>query len=96
MEDNNFEKRVLIAFRLGEFKHLEPFINEGLVYMNSVKFFRDLAQQGRGDIYEGAKVIIDGKPVEYRSGIEKEKVFCMWHLNNFSRKFFNFSNLPCH
>lgn len=84
METNNFEKRVLFAFKLGKTKYLEPLINDGLIYMNSVKYFRDLAKIGQGDPFEGAKVIIDGKPVEFRDGIDKEKVFCMWHINNYT------------
>ena len=84
MEGIDCEKRVLLAFKLGKTKYLEPLISNGLIYMNSVKHFRDLAKTGQGDPYEGAKIIIDGKPVEYRDGIDKEKVFCMWHINNFT------------
>ncbi len=84
MEANNFEKRVLLAFKLGKTNFLEPLINDGLIYMNSVKHFRDLAKFGQGDPFEGAKVIINGKPMEFRNDIDKEKVFCMWHINNFT------------
>lgn len=84
MENNKFEKRILMAFKLGEKKHMESMIDDGVIYMNSVLYFRDFAQDGRIDTYEGASVVKNGVPVEYRADIDKEKVFCMWHINNFT------------
>ena len=84
MENTKIEKRILFAFKLGEKKHMESLINDGIVFMNSVQHFRDSAQNGRRDSFEGASVVKDGFPVEYRDNIDKEKVFCMWHINNFT------------
>ena len=63
---------------------MESFINDGVVYMNSVLYFRERAQKGRKDPFEGASIVKNGVPVEYRDNIDKEKVFCMWHINNFT------------
>jgi hypothetical protein len=52
--------------------------------MNSVLHFRDSAKNGRRDPFEGASVVNNGVPVEYRDNIDMEKVFCMWHINNFT------------
>lgn len=84
MANNKFEKRILFAFKLGKKDYMESFFNEGLIYMNSVAFFKDLAKKGQGDKYEGAELIRMGLPVKYRDNIEKEKVYCMWHINNFT------------
>lgn len=84
MDSNKFEKRILFAFKLGKNDYMESLFNEGLIYMNSVAFFRDLAKKGQGDKYEGAELIRAGQPIKYRNNIEKEKVYCMWHINNFT------------
>lgn len=84
MKDDVFEKRILFAFKLGEKKYMESLINDGVIYMNSVLHFRDSAQDGRKDPFEGASIVKNGVPVEYRDNIDKEKVFCMWHINNFT------------
>lgn len=84
MKDEVFEKRILFAFKLGEKKFMESLINDGVIYMNSVLHFRDSASDGRKDPFEGASVVKNGVPVEYRDNIDKEKVFCMWHINNFT------------
>ncbi len=84
MDNNKFEKRILFAFKLGRKDYMESLFNEGLIYMNSVAFFRDLAKKGQGDKYEGAELIRAGQPIKYRNNIEKEKVYCMWHINNFT------------
>ena len=68
--------------------------------MNSVAFFRDLAKKGQGDKYEGAELIRAGQPIKYRNNIEKEKVYCMWHINNFTEPmgsgvYANYFLTPC-
>lgn len=84
MDNPNFEKRVLLAFKLGEKKFMETLFDEGLIYMNSVLYFRDNACNGRKDQFEGASVVKNGEPIEYRANLDKEKAFCMWHINNFT------------
>ncbi len=84
MGNTQIERRVLFAFKLGEKEYMESLINDGVVYMNSVLHFRDSAQDGRKDSFEGASIVKNGVPVEYRDNIDKEKVFCMWHINNFT------------
>ena len=84
MGNTQIEKRVLFAFKLGEKEYMESLINDGIVYMNSVLHFRDSASDGRKDPFEGVSVVKNGVPVEYRDNIDKEKVFCMWHINNFT------------
>lgn len=84
MGNTQIERRVLFAFKLGEKEYMESFINDGVVYMNSVLYFRERAQKGRKDPFEGASIVKNGVPVEYRDNIDKEKVFCMWHINNFT------------
>ena len=84
VENDAIEKQVLIAFKLGKTEFMESFHKRGLIYMNSVEYFRDLPNLGQGDIFEGAKIVRNGKPLEYRDTIAFEKVFCMWHINNFS------------
>ena len=84
MDNNKFEKRILFAFKLGKKDFMESFFIEGLIYMNSVAYFKNLSKKGQGDKYEGAELIRKGLPVKYRDNIEKEKVFCMWHINNFT------------
>lgn len=84
MENNKSEKRILFAFKLGKKDFMESFFNEGLIFMNSVAYFKNLSKKGQGDKYEGAELIRMGLPVKYRDNIEKEKVYCMWHINNFT------------
>lgn len=79
-----YSKQVLVAFKLGETKYMESLFREGLIYMNSVKYFRDSLYDGQGDKYEGAKIVRNGKPIEYRDTIPFEKIFCLWHINNIS------------
>lgn len=84
MDNTALDKQVFVAFKLGETKYMESLFREGLIYMNSVKYFRDSLYDGQGDKYEGAKIVRNGKPIEYRDTISFEKIFCLWHINNIS------------
>lgn len=84
MKKNTYDKQVLVAFKLGKTEFMDGFIKRGLIYMNSVEYFRDAPNQGQGDVFEGAKVVKNGIPVEYRDSIKFEKLFCVWHINDFS------------
>lgn len=79
---HNNNRNVLVAFKLGKSEFMKSFIEKGLIYMNSIEFFKDFNSQGQGDVFEGAKIIRNGKPIEYRSSIAYEKIFCLWHINN--------------
>lgn len=84
MDNTALDKQVFVAFKLGETKYMESLFKKGLIYMNSVQYFRDSLYKGQGDNFEGAKIVRNGKPVEYRNTIPFEKIYCLWHINNIS------------
>lgn len=51
------EDRVMGIFKFGNIEHIEQFVHEGHLYMNTLKYFRELESQGdalRADRHEGA------------------------------------------
>lgn len=81
MQDKK-DVKAYFLIKIGEKEHMNQFLNEGIVYMNSVSFFRNCLNREQGDIFEGAEIVKDGKVISLRKNYTFEKIFCMWHLNN--------------
>lgn len=82
--ENKTDVKAYFLMKIGKKEHMEQFLNNGVVYMNSVSFFRDCTNNEQGDFFEGAQKIKNGKVISWRRSFSFEKIFCMWHLNNIS------------
>ncbi len=71
-----------IQIKVGEKEHIERLFNLGEVYLNSVQYFKEHENPKIGDVFEGAEIIESGKIIKYRKDLDKEKIFCMWHINS--------------
>ncbi len=68
--------------KIGKKEYMEKLIENGEVYMNTTRYFREHKNPEIGDEFEGALYIKDGKVSEYRENLDNEKLFCMWHIND--------------
>ncbi len=73
-----------ILIKIGEKDYMQSLLYEGEVYMNSTEYFRTHENSEIGDEYEGAMYIKNGKVGDFRENLDFEKLFCMWHINNFN------------
>lgn len=78
---NNTTKTIAV-FKIGQKEHMQRLLHEGLLYMNCVDYFRKSANCDQGDMFEGAEIVDRGKVISYRSTILREKIFCLWHIND--------------
>ena len=76
------EAKVFVLIKMGEQQYMENLFYKGDVYMNSTLYYKDNENSEIGDRYEGATIIKNGDILKYRVHLEKEKFYCMWHLNN--------------
>jgi hypothetical protein len=76
------QAKCYILIKLGPKEYMERLLNYGEVYMNSVSYYKNNKNPEIGDIFEGAEVVQGGKIVKDRDEFEKEKLYCMWHLND--------------
>lgn len=81
MEDKK-DTQAYYLIKIGLEEHMNQFHKKGVVYMNSVAYFRDCSNSEQGDSFEGAQIVKDGKVVSLRENYSFEKIFCMWHLNS--------------
>lgn len=78
----NSEEKALFLMRISNTHNIESLLKEGEIWMNSVETFRKSENNEQGDIYEGAKEILNGKIISMRPDYQYEKIFCVWHCNN--------------
>lgn len=72
----------LLLMKIGKEEFMDDLLKKGIIYMNTTKYFRDHPNPEIGDSFEGALIVQNGKVVEWRKDIDKEKLYCMWHINN--------------
>ena len=72
-----------LLVKIGKKEHMERLIENGEVYMNTTKYFRDKSDNNEiRDEFEGVLYIENGKPLKYRENLDNEKLFCLWNINN--------------
>ena len=71
-----------LLVKIGKKQYMERLIENGEVYMNTTRFFKEHENPEIGDLFEGALYIKDGRVLEYRESSDNEKLFCMWHIND--------------
>lgn len=81
MEDKK-NVQAYFLMKIGRREYMEQFLNKGIVYMNSVSFFRNCTNQEQRDYFEGSKSVKGGKVLSWRENFSFEKIYCMWHLNS--------------
>lgn len=79
---NNCKTKAYFLIKIGKEEFMNRLLNEGLIYMNSVSYFRNNNNPEQGDALEGALIIQNGVEIRSRESFEKEKIYCMWHLND--------------
>lgn len=72
----------VFLMKIGKEEFMDDLLKKGIVYMNTTKYFRDHPNPEIGDPFEGALEVQDGEVIEWRKDIEKEKLYCMWNINN--------------
>ena len=72
-----------VLVKIGKKEYLERLFEFGEVYLNSIDFFRNHANEEIGDSYEGALYIKDGEVSSFRRNLNYEKIFCVMDLNSF-------------
>lgn len=76
------DAKVFLLIKMGEEKYMRDLLCKGEIYMNSVEYYRTHENPEIGDCFEGVKEIKDGRITKRRENIDKEKLYCMWHINN--------------
>lgn len=72
-----------LLVKIGKKEHMERLIENGEVYMNTTKYYRDKSDNNEiRDEFEGVLYIENGKPLKYRENLDNEKLFCLWNINN--------------
>ena len=68
--------KLFVLLKFGREDHMRALFHEGVVYMNTVKFFRDSdTKAGRGDPNEGMPWLKNYPPGEFRVPWAKDKTF---------------------
>ncbi len=76
------DAKVFSLIKMGTRKYMENLFYKGEIYMNTIDFYKNNENSEIGDIYEGVDLIRDGIIVNYKDNLDKQKLYCMWHINN--------------
>lgn len=74
--------KCLLLMKIGKEEFMYDLMKKGIVFMNTTEYFRDHPNYEIGDSFEGAAIVQNGTVVEWRKDLDKEKLYCMWQINN--------------
>lgn len=71
-----------VQIKVGKKEYMERLFHQGEIYLNSTLYFMEHTDPRIGDIFEGTEIVENGKILKYRNELDKEKLFCMWHIDS--------------